>query len=378
MNIPFFLSISYRIADLEYKPEYLESLYSGAYQTGGGIGTATIKNAADRMNHELGVLYGVQFRLNNTLYLPIFGTAHRVAYSSLIDNEWVYLKDEVDALPHGTTGEEKTPLRISFEDINGFFGTGLHINTDMVKGGIYLGVIMSTQHQITDRYKLLSESHPVDYGDLSFSFKAALAPVVNTSSWAYVGKVLNNVLGFLGMGDNVIYYAEDERNSKIIAFVDAINAGLDFTFNKMYFGPFSMQANIVYSRENYDAAAKDNMYGLKLQGQFSNFPFGLSLEGGYRQFFSVAQYMENDYTDTGYFNGSIYFPFKKITFGMIYRYDNIYKSKFTFAVSTNFLSGLFTLNPVEQFMDKDKFSSGEGNDFGIRYRHAGWRAKPKE
>jgi hypothetical protein len=371
INIPFFLSITGRSADLEYKPEYLESLYSG---TGIYSNAKTYINFPEKTNYEFAVSYGMQFKLNNTLYLPIFGIAHRMEYSSYINNEWIYLKDEVEVLPLGTTGEERAPLLVHYADVSGFFGSGLHINTDNIKGGIYFGINILARERITDRLKMLTTMNPKDSESPKFSPKIALAPLVNTSNWAYIGKALNNILGFLGTGDNVISYSED-AGASIGAFADAINAGLDLTFNKIQFSPLSLQANAVYSRANYDAAAKNNMYGLKLQGLFSYFPFGFSLEGGYRQFFSVAKYLEPDYPNTGYINGSIFFPFKRITVGMIYQYDNIYKSKFTIAVSTNFLSAFYTHNPVEQFMNTEKFTNGTGVGLGFRYRHGGWRVK---
>jgi hypothetical protein len=189
-----------------------------------------------------------------------------------------------------------------------------------------------------------------------------------------VGEVLNKILGYLGTGEAVLLAAEDEGDSRISAFAAVLNAGLDFTFNRMHFGPLSLDAQTIYTRGSYDAAAKSDTYGLKVTGLFPGKPFGFSLEGGYKHFFAFHQWFEKDYPGTGYFNGSIFFPLKHITLGMIYRYDNIYKSKFTLAVSTNFLSGFYTFNPVEQYMDKDKFSGGPSFDMGARFRWGGWNA----
>ena len=118
------------------------------------------------------------------------------------------------------------------------------------------------------------------------------------------------------------------------------------------------------------------MYGLRVQGQLYSFPLGFTLEGGYKHFFDIAvpKWFAKDYPDTVYIRGSVYFPLERITLGLIYGYDSIYQSKITFAVSTNFLSGLFTLNPYRP-ADTEKFVQGMGYDFGARFRWGGWKVK---
>jgi hypothetical protein len=170
---------------------------------------------------------------------------------------------------------------------------------------------------------------------------------------------------------------EDKGDSRIETFVNTFNAGLDFAFSRMHFGPLTLQARAIYTRNAFDTAARSNVYGLNVQGVFSA-PFGFTLEGGYKQFFALPQYYEREYgKGTGYFNGSIFFPFKKITFGAIYGYDKIHKSKITFALSTNFLSSFFALTPASQYAN-DMYFGGYNFDAGLRFRWGGWKAKPRE
>jgi hypothetical protein len=207
-------------------------------------------------------------------------------------------------------------------------------------------------------------------------FKIALVPLVNTSDWKYVGRALNSIFGYLGTGD-VVIGAGDEENSAISTFSNILNAALDLKFNRFDLGSLGLTAQTIYARGNFDAAAKTNTFGMKINGLFFNFPFGFTLEGGYKHFYYIAKNFEEDYNNTGYFNGSIYFPFKHLTLGLIYKYDGINNSMLTFALSTNFLSGFFGLGFFDKNrIDKNKYIDDSLNfSAGARFRWGGWKVE---
>jgi hypothetical protein len=356
-NIPFFLSSSVRFSTLKYKEHYIESLEGNSYY----YPKDRYKGAED-----LNLLLGVQTRQNSSLYYQsVVQLGMAMSYSQIEEYDVVYEN------PFGVS-EVKTPAYMQKISGGVFMGVGVFLNTDIIKGGVYTGVGF-----IENNYETLSFPSPIPnvstYGNPSpVTFRMALVPLVNTAGWAYVGRVLNNIAGYLGLGDIVVSSAEAEGDSKMRAFASSLNAALDFSFNRIDFGPLTLRSRVIYTRGNFDAAAKNNIYGLQLQGSFSGSRFAFGLEGGYKQFFSVSKYFLPDYPDTGYFNGSIFFSFQYVDAGIIYQYDNIYKSKVTFAVSSKFFSGYYTINPARQYRDFRILDDYLSFDFGVRLRGGWW------
>jgi len=359
INVPIFLSASMGGVGLDYKSQYISDIYSGFLDEFSEI------SSYGKGDLYLGLVGGFQFRPHRAVYIPLVFA-------------FTYARD--DYIEEGPAApREQVGSAMSF-----FAGSGVVINTDIVRGGIYAGYgldypMFFAINRITDEDFEDAEYYRNrrEYRTQMFKgFKIVLVPLVNTSSWKLVGYALNSILGYLDTGNliKIAAESEDKGDSTASAIANTINAGLDFTFKQLHFGPVSLKANAIYSRGSYDAAAKNDIYGLRIQGQFPGKPWGFSLEGGYKNFFAMPQWLEKDYPGTGYFNGSVYYALKRVTLGVIYRYDNIYKSKFTLAVSTDFLSGLFSFNPPEQYMDKDKYFSGQAFDFGLRYRHGAWNA----
>jgi hypothetical protein len=373
INVPFFASATQKSASLDYQTDYINSLYSNypqfLEQTIYDHGDSPSDSYNSKGTGDTNILLGAQIKINNVFYIPLFFNMGFGQYRRHIE-EYDYIYEGV---------EYKTPAHLRGQIGDMFFGGGVFINTDIIKGGIYMGYLMGTDEN--PHISLPTPGHPDNTDAAAFmdgdsGFKIAFAPLVNTSGWKYVGEVLNNIFGYLGMG-NTVLYANDGGDSKLSSLANSLNTALDFTFNRIDLGSFGLNAQTVYARGNFDAAAKTDTFGLKLNGVFSNFPFGFTLEGGYKHFYYVAKYFEEDYTDTGYFSGSIYFPFKYITLGLIYKYDSINNSMFTFALSTNFLSGFFGFN----FIDKDKYDKEIYNttehskfDLGARFRWNGWKA----
>jgi hypothetical protein len=373
INIPVFGSFSFTSReDMYYTADYIKSLYSDypRFLDKNKDYLSKFSPGTDDMSFS----GGAQIRINKALYIPLFVTFGFTAYGGQVEEyEFVFQGKEY-----------KTPASYGVEHTNFFFGGGAFINTDIVKGGIYLGYAYElTDGSLTVPIQFYMDSPTISVGEDYSGFKIALVPLVNTSGWKYVGKVLDYILGYLGTG-NAVLLADDEGDSKIAALASSLNAALDFTFQRIDLGSLGLTAQTIYARGNYDAAAKTNTYGLKIHGLFSGFPFGFTLEGGYKHFYSVAKYFESEYPNTGYFSGSIYFPFKYLSFGLIYKYDSVTQSTVTIGLSTNFLSGFAGLNFPRNY-DKEKYyldgwptSTNAGGSFGARFRWGGWKVKPKE
>ena len=352
----FFSSMSVRYSTLKYKEDYISSLY-GKY-----IDEDRFKGSED-----LNLLLGVQVKVVNWLYLSSF--MHLGSATSYIQLE------EYEYNSYGV--ERKGPAYVENTKLSYFSGTGAFFNTDVLKGGVYLG--LDTFIKNYQKMDVFLSSASYDSDDIVF--KIALVPLINTSGFAYVGKVLSNVLGYLGLGDNIANSAAAQDDPKIQALASSLNAALDFTFNRIDLGSLTLHPQLMYTRGSFDAAAKTDTYGIKVQGLFSNIPLGFTFEGGYKHFFSVSKFFLSEYSDTGYFNGTIFYRFKLSDLGIIYHYDNIYKSKITFvwsffpplSDSGSRLSAYDTIwhwsiNPSRQYMDREKLQPYLSFDLGSRSR----------
>jgi hypothetical protein len=298
---------------------------------------------------------GFQIKLNksNTLYLPIMFSF------GVVSNKAIYVRDVIYK-----DKPAQEPLRVEEKYINLFAGSGLFINTEKIKGGIYMGWGNAINN--TNYYSPAVRTHI--YEDFSKnSFKLALVPLVNTSELKYIGKALDYILGYFGLGDALMNFTEKDEDSKSAAAANAINAALDFTFNRIHWGNLSLDMQAMYTRGNFNSAVKADTFGAKLSGLFSGFPFGFSLEGGYKNFYYVSPYFEQAYNNgTGYFDGSIYFPLKRITLGLLYKYDSVYNSQIGVALSTNTFSG-FGISGTDNI-------NGVAPYWGLRFRWDGWKA----
>jgi hypothetical protein len=219
-----------------------------------------------------------------------------------------------------------------------------------------------------------------DHSDklIKHNFKITLLPLVDTTNWYGVGKFLNNILGYAGLGDSVEVYTGDENNFyKIGNIINAMNYALDFTFNRIDIDFLNFYMELFYNRGNYDASAKNDIYGLAFQGSFSDFPIGFSIEGGYKRFYSVVDNFKSAYPNTGYFNIDLSYAFKNIKLGLNYYYDKIHQSFFTLTISSDFLSGRlgFGLSAAQDRIIGERLVSAYSfnNSYGVRYRHGAWR-----
>ena len=359
LNYLLFMSTSVHFSSLKYKDEYLESLY------GRSVYEDRYKGCDD-----LNLILGLQSKINNSFYMSAI--THIGKAESYIQLE------KFDYIENDT--EKRGPMYA--KDVNGgaFMGLGLILNTDILKGGLYLGMgIFEVSYENMENYS------DYDMIDQHVGFRIAIIPQVNTSGMSYIGRVLNNILGYLGLGDNIVSSHEAKDSSMLNVILNSLNASLNFTFSEIELGPLTLFPQMLYARGNFDAAAKSDTYGLKIQGLLTRgAPFGFILEGGFKHFYSVSRFFISEYNDTVYFNGTLFYCFKDIDVGVTYHYDNIYKSKVTLAFSLHLplaenllrlsninMSAFWTINPPEQYMNKEKTEPYLSFDLGARYRF-GW------
>jgi hypothetical protein len=370
INVPFFASFSLRGRGSDYSDDYLKSIMDINNLNTNNYLSPSVVNDWLESNRDLneyseGVsdmqfLLGGQIRINNHFYIPLFFSYGQWEVKKIIgigrtESDLIYYDDGYHGYAYNHDLYYKNPLMVQEGNHSMFAGSGLFINTKRIQGGIYMGAT-----------SLESEE--------KFGFQIALIPLVKTSDWETIGWLLDNILGYLGMGDAVMSTVEEEGDSKISELVNRLNLGLELAFTRAHWGPFTLNAQAIYNRGNYDAAAKNDTYGAKVIGLFSHFPFGFTLEGGYKHFFAISQLFADDYKDTGYFSGSIFFPFKRITFGVLCQYDNVMKSQFGVAITTNFLSGFSFLKPRGA---DDKYKKTLDVGGGVRFRWGGWKANKK-
>jgi len=389
INVPFFLTFSYRITNGAVSQGYYDYMIKpyvdriDKYDPNFGDFEKDT-NFFSRSENIWNVFGGGQIKINNMFYIPIF-VNYALAGVQTPLNVQEYTVNIPQYAQYPSITEIQGPARAGVSGQGLFTGAGLFINTEMIKGGVYLGCSLletnNNEPQIDVLYAYGDEIKTHTINDINDNsnywnpqFKFALVPLVNTSNWAVVGKVLESIFGYFGMGNALYAPAEDTGDSKITAFVNSINAALDLTFNRIHWGSLSLNINALYTRGNFDIAAKTDTYGLKVQGLLSNFPFGFNLEGGYKHFYSVSKYFTEDYPDTGYFSGSIFFPFRRITVGLMYQYNNIYGSTYSVAISTSFIKWFIGVNPNIRYADSEKFDGTFGMNAGVRYHHNGWKA----
>ena len=364
INVPFFASLSGRLNLAIYNKDYLRPL--SGIDTLNQIYGIPDSLLTDWFNHDypggsdsigdIQFLLGGQIRINSYFYIPILFNVGHWNVSKIMGAGEIKTSNRIDYVStNGTHSsrsiEYREPLKASESNTSLFGGSGLFINTEKIKGGVYMGAAYSSKEE-------------------KLGFQIALVPLVKTSEWAVVGWVLDSLLGYFGLGDAVML-GEEKGNAKISGLANTLNIGLDLAFKRMHWGPFSLDAQAVYNRGNYDAAAKADTYGGKLTGTFT-FPLGFTFEGGWKHFFALSQIYADDYPDTVYFSASVFFPFKHITFGVLYQYDNITKSQFGVALTTNFLSGFAFLGLPKT--DKNKYALELAGSFGGRFRVDGWKA----
>jgi hypothetical protein len=318
-----------------------------------------------------------QGKINDKLYFPLFAVYASGNSNGDADDGTLF----IDNILMNESGH------IS-ETFNRFLlGGGLYFNGENVKGGVYAGYFLELHE--TDNWGYFTTAQWEDGerdckdGAWRHSLKLALLPAFDTSSWKYIGVVLDTVLGYVGTGDAVdVYTSEDEDDKTAIAIFAALNYGLNFGFKQVEFKALSFIPRLFYKRDNYDMAARTDTYGAALkiplpQITWSNKRFlrlsskaEIGTEFGFKHFYSLSNYFQSWYPDTGFFSVSLSFSnfesnlstkileFRNIS--LTYSYDSVSKHSFALGI----------ISPIGGAVI---FEMGFGNEythsggFGLRY-----------
>jgi hypothetical protein len=356
-NTPFYLSSRFHVVVME---EEEKGTSSGLLE---GVGNANGN-----------FLIGGQIKINDLFYIPVF--------AAFAGSFWAGEPDEGTLVIDGQIVDGQYSYA-GIAEYNGscLFGGGLFFNGKAFKGGVFAGY--NIKHRISgvdlqETWRSTSPNYRQNENDYTRSFKIALLPLVDTSGWRYVGRVLDSALGYIGMGDLVDVYAGEEKSSAADSIFRALNYGLNLAFKNLEFNAATLGFEGIYRRDNYDIIAKNDTYGaaLTLKAAFGSFAFMLKPELGFKHFYSVSKYFTSKYPDTPYCDIGLSFIFDKSSLKLYYRYDEIIHSSFgvTFDVR-NALSLLFDIGAhgseytTEEGKTMDKTAATRGA--GIRYRYGG-------
>jgi hypothetical protein len=316
-------------------------------------------------------LIGAQKKIGGRFYLPVY-----VAFA----------KTSLDGVPEeGALVIDGLPLFNSWvteRNESWLFGSGLFFNGETLKGGLFAGYSLrnrgfDSRGQYLHTGKTRPDSYSREENDFTHTYRIALLPLVNTSRWHYVGKVLDSVLGYVGMGDLVEIYAGEEKDNTAEAIVKALNYGLDLAFRRFEFNHVTLGLEALYRRDNYDAAAKTDTFGgvLTLKVPVGRFAFAFTPELGYKRFYSVSKYFPSRYPDTQYCDIGFSFSFGKYSLKMTYKYDGITQAGFGLLFDVNdALSVVADLRIHERKYETEKLEVTEKisvGGSGIRYRYGG-------
>jgi hypothetical protein len=359
INVPFFFSFAVDSSVWDYDETKIKSI-APRTSSNGGDGDMYMSN-----NFMYDVLLGFQIKINHSFYIPLYFFSGESSISDYMDKSYY----------NNYYGEYGLPA-INVSKIDFFIGSGLFFDTDKFKGSVYVGGIRkgSADYILDDNYEFDGYNNDGEY-----KFTIAFLPIVNTSNWNYIGKALNYIMGFAGMGD-VVYNFEEEGDSKFSTFINALNLLFDFSFNRIHFEHINLDINVYYKRGNYDVSAKTDTYGLRLQWKFIKIPLAFSIDGGFKNFYMTHPYNASSYHDTGFLDSSIYITLGCFgNFSTTYQYDSVDKSKLTFSYFTNSFSLILpTRLPSKKTrtFDGNKIE-GDGltglGGIGGRFRWGGWK-----
>jgi hypothetical protein len=213
-----------------------------------------------------------------------------------------------------------------------FAGSGIVINGGLFEGGIFAGYYygFNKYNSTVYYYDEQLEQDTVEYSN-PFPFKIVFMPSVNTNRLANIGQVFDKIAGFIGMGEVVEVFSENEQRAdnrtQQELLIDALNYGLEIISSKFTLSSSELNMKVFYRRDQYDSASKTDTYGGVFF--FSWFQLLTRIEGGYKHFYSVSKNFESRYFDTGYVDINIGFQFgEKFSLMATYSYDAVAKHRF--------------------------------------------------
>ena len=144
-----------------------------------------------------------------------------------------------------------------------------------------------------------------------------------------------------------------------------MNFGLNLFFNRIVIGDFVIKPHFYYTRENYDAIAKNEDIGFSLSSSF--YEFGLFANFGYRNFYSVSQYYISHYINNWFFDIGLSVKNK---YYLQYSYDAVRLHQITFVfdikdIFSALIGGGLTIKESSEYLHEGAASGS----IGLRYRH---------
>jgi hypothetical protein len=325
-----------------------------------------------RSNDITNALIGGQFKINNALSVPIFAAMTYRNIDGVADSGSLV----IDGLQARYGAIQDTSWDF-------FPGSGLSFTSSFFQGSVFMGDhirIFDGRHGGSVRNADNGDTKWVylDNESVTHSFKIVVVPVVYTSEWSGVGRILNKAMGYISMGDP-IEFGEVKKDATADMIVKALNFGLDLSFSKFGFDSVGLRPAFFYHRENYDAIAKTNDYGFTLEllgGWRDSINYLLASTVGYRQFYEVSPYFQLSYSDTYFYkfslalylrpDGALILGGLKINVFCAYDTHRNFTHGFTIGIG-DAVTALFNYKGFQ-----------DARDFGIRYRYGGIRGFDKE
>jgi hypothetical protein len=370
---PFFFSYRQQSTYLELMGNYEYDGYNDVHNS--------IKN----------IFAGFQIKINESIYIPFFYATSIVDIYGWPDDD-TDINEEIAVIRNEISWKEFTSfspdMEFSNNYTNSFIGSGIVYDSDIINIGAFLGYYFGNYETVfsiyyrgypNDWYQShghnIAGFYPMDNSGKNNKFRLAIIPNVNTSGFKYIGYILNNILGYIGLGETVDIYTIKEEKSEYSDIVNLLNLGLNFTFNKINFGPVSINSQFFSKRMNYDAVAKNDIFGLSLTTSF--WRIKIPIDFGYRKFYSTSKYFVSQYPNTWFIDAGISFSIKSSILQLSWQYDNIrdLQFKITFDIKEAFT--LFFSNGRNDGKTIKENEMGESlqwkrsrfHDEGIRYRY---------
>jgi hypothetical protein len=343
---------------------YQDTLESKDDYSGFFVSFRMIYSLEEPVNNITNALIGGHFEINNALSIPLFGA--------------MTLKEVGGAGDTGGMVVNGFPVKSGSMSINDaswefFPGSGLSFRSPFFQGSIFVGdhirIANGNRSMLVYNAEGDTDWHFLYDDGVTHSVKVALVPVVYTSQWRGVGRVLNKALGYIGMGD-LIAFGEEKKDAAADTMVKALNFALDLSFKSLSFGNMGWSPTLFYHRDHYDVAAKTDDYGVRLEllgGRKLNYLFTATL--GYRQFCEVSPYFRSNYSDTYFYKFNFAFYLRPDAFSFFgglkvnvfcdYDAHKNFTYGFTFGIR-DALTTLFEYKGFETYP----------HDIGVRWR--GW------
>ena len=296
------------------------------------------------VTHEItNAMIGIQIKLNNNINIPIFcaislydivGSREPIGLFS--PREYVIFSDYLETVS------------------SGFIGTGVTYNSTDFNLGVYFGLYENNYELEISESFFQWRNHILfgpgwwrDYDyiedkDKISSFKAAIIPQVNTSSYKFIGSILNSVFGYVGLGDSFHVYTEEKNNNIYKNIVDLLNLGLTLSFNKIR-TPLSLEPKFYYNRVRYDSLAKNDIFGFFISSSF--WRMTIDADFGYRNFNSVLSGFEPIYQNTWFVSSGITLHINHLNLSLIYEHDSIRQNRMLFLF--NLRNAFSLLAPID-------------------------------